>query len=324
MKSIKHSIRQTAFTIVELLIVISVIGILATVSVVAYNGAQNRARSAAAMDGANKAADLLEAFQLNNNGLYPSTGSLSSAGIADSNSVTYQYSQTSGGANYCLTATNANVSYMITQDAEPVAGACPGHNLNGVPNITNYAVNPSFETVTTSIALYNGATVSRQAVAYADSGSYVARITKGTAGNTLVFMFYPITWTQNSTISARLKIRLSPGSTSTNTVSPTIQAYQSGAGVGAATGCTVQNPSSLSSASWSDIVLQGCTTPNVAMNSIGVMIKPGQSWTSSDGVEVDSVMITNTSTIGAFRYGDSPNWLWNGTANSSTSTGPPA
>lgn len=39
--------RQKAFTIVELLIVIVVIAILATISIVAYNGIQNRANDAA-------------------------------------------------------------------------------------------------------------------------------------------------------------------------------------------------------------------------------------------------------------------------------------
>ncbi len=52
------------------------------------------------------------------------------------------------------------------------------------------------------------------------------------------------------------------------------------------------------------------------------MIQPGQSWLSTDGVEVDSLMIVDKSTVGNFGYGDSTDWVWNGTANASTSTGP--
>jgi general secretion pathway protein G len=39
--------QQSGFTIVELLIVIVVIGILAAITIVAYNGVQNRAKTAA-------------------------------------------------------------------------------------------------------------------------------------------------------------------------------------------------------------------------------------------------------------------------------------
>lgn len=316
--------RQTfskAFTIVEILVVISVMGIVASIGIVSYNGYQERARAAAAIAGVNQATDLLEAYQLKNGGLYPTT--LAAAGVTDTDSVKYQYTRISGGTDYCVTATNKNVSYKMTQDAKPTAGGCAGHGANGVIAITNFTPNPSYETATSSTALYNGATVTREAVAYADSGSYVGRITKGTAGATLVFMVYPIPWTANSTISVRFKIRLSPGSTATNTISPSIQTYQSGSGKGGATGCSVQNPSSLSASSWSDVILGGCTTPNVTMNSIGVMVTPGQAWAATDGVEIDSILITDTSTIGAFRYGDSPNWVWNGVPNQSTSTGTP-
>lgn len=52
--------RQKGFTIVELLIVIVVVGILATISVVAYNGAQQRARNAARLDIVTKAIEVVE------------------------------------------------------------------------------------------------------------------------------------------------------------------------------------------------------------------------------------------------------------------------
>jgi len=45
--SLNNKIKQQGFTIVELLIVIVVIGILAAITIVAYNGVQNRAKTTA-------------------------------------------------------------------------------------------------------------------------------------------------------------------------------------------------------------------------------------------------------------------------------------
>jgi len=53
--------KQRGFTIVELLIVIVVIGILAAITIVAYNGVQERARAVAIADGFKK---IDKAFQL--------------------------------------------------------------------------------------------------------------------------------------------------------------------------------------------------------------------------------------------------------------------
>lgn len=315
-KSLNHS--NKGFTIVELLIVIVVIAILAAITIVAYNGLQNRAKASEASTGLAQAKKKLELYKVDN-GAYPTTGNLASAGVANSD-VSFQY--TSDGTTYCITGTAGNISYKASDSTSPSAGGCAGHGVGGVAAVTNYALNPSFETSTAVVSVYNGATITRQAAGYADSGSYVARVIKGTAGATLVFMMYPIPWAPNSPISVRFKVRLAPGTTSTNTISPSIQGYQGGSGVGGATGCTIQNPSSLSASSWSDVIIQGCTTPNTTMNNIGVMIQPGQSWLSTDGVEVDSLMIVDKSTVGNFGYGDSTDWVWNGTANASTSTGP--
>jgi general secretion pathway protein G len=46
-KANKQTNKQTGFTIVELLIVIVVIGILAAITLVAYNGLQDRANDSA-------------------------------------------------------------------------------------------------------------------------------------------------------------------------------------------------------------------------------------------------------------------------------------
>ena len=71
--------KQSGFTIVELLIVIVVIAILAAISIVAYNGIQNRGRGSAAASLANAAAKKLEAYNTLNSA-YPATITLFKAG----------------------------------------------------------------------------------------------------------------------------------------------------------------------------------------------------------------------------------------------------
>ena len=65
-------IRQVGFTIVELLIVIVVIGILAAITIVAYNGIQQRARDAERKSDISAIQKTLELYYADN-GSYPMT-----------------------------------------------------------------------------------------------------------------------------------------------------------------------------------------------------------------------------------------------------------
>ena len=60
--TLNNKIKQSGFTIVELLIVIVVIAILAAITIVAYNGIQNRAKASSAQTLANNIAKKAEAF----------------------------------------------------------------------------------------------------------------------------------------------------------------------------------------------------------------------------------------------------------------------
>lgn len=64
---------KKGFTIVELLIVIVVIAILATISIVAYNGIQQRAHNAQTVTAAKEILKLLQLYKADN-GDYPSGG----------------------------------------------------------------------------------------------------------------------------------------------------------------------------------------------------------------------------------------------------------
>lgn len=64
---------RRGFTIVELLIVIVVIAILAAISVVAYNGIQDRSKNTATLNAASQVMKLLQAYVAQNDA-YPYTG----------------------------------------------------------------------------------------------------------------------------------------------------------------------------------------------------------------------------------------------------------
>ena len=72
LNNIKALKKERGFTIVELLIVIVVIAILAAITIVAYNGIQNRAKASSAQSLANNVAKKAEAFNVTGSA-YPAT-----------------------------------------------------------------------------------------------------------------------------------------------------------------------------------------------------------------------------------------------------------
>lgn len=83
MHKLNRILKSSGFTIVELLIVIVVIAILATVSIVAYNGIQNRAHVSTVQSDFSNAAKKAEVYRVNSsNDSYPTnTASLIAADI---------------------------------------------------------------------------------------------------------------------------------------------------------------------------------------------------------------------------------------------------
>ena len=88
--------KERGFTIVELLIVIVIIGILAAIVIVAYNGVTNRAKTQSANSAASNVQKKIEAYAAANNGSYPTGAANGNAfeallnGVTESNIGTIQ------------------------------------------------------------------------------------------------------------------------------------------------------------------------------------------------------------------------------------------
>jgi len=126
------NLKIRGFTIVELLVVIVVIGVLASLTVVAFNGVQQRAIVGVLRSDLRNAGTSLEAAKIQNPGEeYPANADQ----LRASAGVSFQYTGT--GLAYCLSATSTNVAipaYFISSDTRSVQqGLCPGHTPPGGP-----------------------------------------------------------------------------------------------------------------------------------------------------------------------------------------------
>lgn len=144
--NIKKMKDERGFTIVELLIVIVIIAILAAIVIVAYNGVQNRAKTASAQSAANGAIQKAEAFNADDTTgvsgypTYPAqmTGAASSKtyylnGATFSTAATTAAPATTSQLDFytCGTAAGVQIKYwnystgaLVTMNAGDTSGTC--------------------------------------------------------------------------------------------------------------------------------------------------------------------------------------------------------
>lgn len=306
------------FTIVELLIVIVIIGILAAITIVAYNGIQNRARTAAVTSSLAGAAKQLELSKVET-GTYPSSGS----GLKKADDVEFQYAYTSSSDSYCLTATKDSISYKIQSTAQtPVQGGCAGHSQNGMAAITNMATNPGAENNTTGITTVSATGV--RDTTWSSSGAASFMITPSGASND-TYMAYGgdlggfrmgMQAGKTYTISGTIRLTTAQaGSLSGNGARQITAWYTSSTGTHSITrGTQAANTTGQSRVSVTYSIPATATAAWIRLYN-GASLGNGVVWW-------DDIMITEGSTNHNYADGESPNWTWNGTIGNSTSTGP--
>lgn len=123
--------KQRGFTIVELLIVVVIIAILAAITIVAYNGIQNRAKTSAAAGAASTLQKKLEAYNTDSTAsIYPAT--VAAMGLAaDSASTWYM---TTGATGAVIVTAGATALAAAPADAKTIdyyqCNAGKGYKIN--------------------------------------------------------------------------------------------------------------------------------------------------------------------------------------------------
>lgn len=127
----------SAFTIIELLVVVVIIGILVAIVSVSYAHVTRSAAISALLSDLDTSSSHLELSYMDND-IYPGTDGAITDGkdLPRSDGTIYQYTKT--GDHYCLTATSNKRQgmpyYMVSsEDSTPREGFCPGHKGPPLP-----------------------------------------------------------------------------------------------------------------------------------------------------------------------------------------------
>lgn len=307
--------RNTAplgFTIVEIIIVVGVIAILAAVTIIGYNGLQNRARASQVNAGLSQATKELDAYKAGT-GAYPTTGNLADADVTNGD-VSYQYTS-ADGSSYCLTGTVGTVSYYVysTALANVAQGGCPGHSQGGVAAITNVVSNPNFETNFNGTGGYYSSPVTLDTTHAAYGSASVSTTTNSTTNPQGLISNVSSSSGPGITYTCSVSYR---GTAGTSVVysgrAATSGGSYNGEGFGAKT-LTLSD-------SWQRTYITFTTPANTGIVYIQIKLPSAQTGIT---IAIDGLMCTESSTTYNYADGSSTNWIWNGTANASTSTGPP-
>lgn len=305
--------KQTGFTIVELLVVIVVIGILAAIVIIAYNGVSHNAVVASLEGDLTNSRKALLLDQVNNGG-FPATvaAAQNGAGLPVSPNTTYQYIVNNNVTpqTFCLMATNGTTSYFVSQDSQPASGIC---------TITNLITNPGIESDTVGVTGANASTIARDTTK-AQSGAASALVTMPAAasGATVGALFFalgstgvPTILTANTTYTVSAYVYVP---------SSTVNVYMSVQGGGIAT--TSNSTATVTTKDTWTRVSNTFTTSASGGNVNIYLLNKVANPTAGAQFWLDNMMLTQGSSAFTYADGSSPGWTWGGTVNDSTSSGP--
>lgn len=110
------------FTIVELVVIIVVIGVLATIVTLSYTAVLNNSRTQSLNSDIKTAYSKLVKYRADS-GNYPTT--LSAVSVTSDTTTTYAYTYTAASDTFCLAATAYSTTvHIVSGNAEPITGGC--------------------------------------------------------------------------------------------------------------------------------------------------------------------------------------------------------
>jgi prepilin-type N-terminal cleavage/methylation domain-containing protein len=291
-----------AFTIVELLIVIVVIGILAAITIVAYNGISSRARIAGLQSTLAATAKLIE------NGRTTAGTTTYPASVTNLDPTVTYSNGIAGIGGFCAYKTDSTITYMTTS-----TNKTPHLSASGSCTLTNLVTNPSFEAATTGwTGASNLTALSRTGIS--STGSFALNVTRAnaTAGNGYVST--PMTTVVGTQYSVSFAIALGSGSPAISAAVKNTSATGSIPGDSSALSITPTATYNRYTLTWT----AEATTTYLVIDTTNAVT--GQTY------YIDSVFAVAGANAGA--YVDpliSSDWTWTGgvgNANNATSSGP--
>ncbi len=289
---------QSGFTIVELLIVVVVIAILAAITVVAYNGIQNKAKTASYAASINGAAKQLEMSRVNSGiDTYPDPASYTIP-VAGSTTFSYLLADTN---TYCITATNNGVSYAAAKGAKTVAkGSCVVNlvrNPKGIGLAGNYINSGWFYPLGTATDVAD--------VSWGGRSDW-HRINWTGSGNGIKRLYIDLADLQDTVTYTASVLVANPGATSVTFTmdfcDQTLTTFTVAAGESRRISLTTSRP--IYDSVYRFIDLESTTA------------------SPASGLLFTDAMLTRTSSLVSFGDGNTDGWSWTGAPGLSKSTGP--
>lgn len=337
---------KKAFTIVELLIVIVVIGILAVIIVVSYNGITNSAQLASIQSDMVQQARKLRLYSVQNNDTYPANftaantaGFLKDTSISSGTSIDWRsdhYLVSPDRKNYCASVSilsggkdSADLTYSIssTSGGQPIKGICvenlatnPGANPDGNTNEwqVRFGSNGSWPSSSGSpvsnLKYYRRQTIVTEADNAGGRGTDHngnTDVTPWTAGS---YLAWPVTSGQQLTISSYIR--------SSESVAQARLQCKINNGAGAWVGSTIYSPEVAYVANNWQRLVTSFTASSTGYLVCSSRLQANINWLVGDTIDTTGLMLTVSSTLFSYGDGDSPGWFWTGTPNNSTSIGP--